>query len=80
LLSFSRSQVILGNALTHEVALRHFNARRAAEFGSSTAGIRHSQVELGNEKKDLVERLQKRRGIAMRVHALWHQLNKWGLT
>jgi len=30
--------------------------------------------------EDLVERLQKHRGIAMRVHALWHQLNKWGLT
>jgi len=30
--------------------------------------------------EDLVERLQEQRGIVMRVHALWHQLNKWGLT
>lgn len=30
--------------------------------------------------EDLVGRLQEQRGITMRIHALWHQLNKWGLT
>ena len=29
---------------------------------------------------ELCERLQKERGIALKVPALWHQLNKWGLT
>lgn len=30
--------------------------------------------------EDLVTRLHERRAISMRVHALWHRLNKWGLT
>ena len=30
--------------------------------------------------EELVARLKERRSISMRIHALWHQLNKWGLT
>ena len=30
--------------------------------------------------EDWVERLQKQKGITTRIHALWPQLNKWGLT
>ena len=37
-------------------------------------------AEPGLTLEDLVARLAQRRSISMRVHALWHRLNKWGLT